>query len=170
MGENIMLSIIKLYILVLLLTLALVSFAPFYLPHEEDAIAEGAFGLDQDSASPLQLIEQTTILPFSSIVHQNTPRKMQVVVTAYSPSECETDNDPLITASGKFVQEGFVANNLLPFGTRIRLPKIFPNRTFIVEDRMHWSRGEEYVDVLFFSREAALNFGAHYTEMEILED
>ena len=58
-------------------------------------------------------------------------------VTAYSSSPDETDNTPFITASGKTVRDGVVATNVLPFGTKIKIPSLFGDKIFTVEDRMH---------------------------------
>ena len=41
------------------------------------------------------------------------------VFTAYNALPEQTDDTPEITASGKRVKEGIVANNCLPFGTKI---------------------------------------------------
>ena len=66
------------------------------------------------------------------------------------------------------MREGVVACNFLPFGTKIRIPKLFGDEVFVVEDRMH-PRKKYQVDVWFPSREEALQFGAHLTYIEILE-
>jgi 3D (Asp-Asp-Asp) domain-containing protein len=141
---------------------------PLNMPQREKSTAEAFFGLNEGVSSNLQIVEQNTLLPLSTSFLSKPPKTVKVIVTAYSPSECETDDTPFITASGKYVQDGFVANNSLPFGTKVRLPKIFPNKTFVVQDRMHWSKSGYFVDIMMFSREKALEFGAQYTEMEIL--
>ncbi len=90
-------------------------------------------------------------------------------VTAYSSSLDETDDDPFITASGKFVQDGFVATNILPLGTKIKIPEIFGEKIFTVEDRMHW-RKQNVIDVWMDSKDKAIKFGAYYTKIIILEN
>lgn len=139
------------------------------LPPSVKINPEAVFGLNETEFLSPPVIEQTTFLPLSPIGQLKVLKKMNVLVTAYSPSVCETDDTPFITASGKYVQENFIANNSLPFGTKVRLPHIFPNKTFIVEDRMHWTRNGYYFDVLMFSRQKALEFGAKYTELEVLD-
>jgi len=92
---------------------------------------------------------------------------LKVVITAYSSTPGQTDSTPFITASGSYVQSGVVAANFLPFGTKIRLPEIFGDKIFTVEDRMH----EDYnnrVDIWFASKSDAINFGAKISEIEIL--
>jgi len=93
-----------------------------------------------------------------------------VIVTGYSSTEAETDNTPFITATGKYVFPGVAASNVLPIGTKFRLPDLFGDRIFIVEDRMH-SRydGKKWVDIWFAARDKALQFGKRFSKIEILE-
>ncbi|MCX6790664.1 MAG: 3D domain-containing protein, partial [Candidatus Gribaldobacteria bacterium] len=121
------------------------------------------------SFSGLAIVQQSTLLPTSTINHKQQVQKINVIATAYSPSIEETDDTPFITASGSVVREGIIANNLLPFGTKVRFPKLFPNKIFTVEDRMHWRLSGDNVDLFFFSKQDALNFGARYTIMEVLD-
>ncbi len=61
------------------------------------------------------------------------------VFTSYNPVPEQTDGDPFTMASGKKVFNGAVANNCLPFGTKIRTEL----GEFTVEDRMN-SRFTQY--------------------------
>ena len=90
-------------------------------------------------------------------------------ITAYSSTEEETDETPFITASGKKVKDGIIATNELPFGTKIMIPAIFGNKIFIVEDRMH-RRKAGYVDIWMPSKEEALKFGIHNSDLVVLEE
>ncbi len=92
----------------------------------------------------------------------------KVYVTAYSSSPEETDDTPFITASGKEVRDGIVASNFLTMGTKVRIPAIFGNKVFVVEDRMH-PRMTNVVDVWMPSKNEAKQFGRVYAEIEILE-
>ena len=105
--------------------------------------------------------------PFNDEVKQ--VRRVRVVVTAYSSTPWETDSNPYITASGNWVREGIVANNLLPFGTQVKIPELFGDKVFIVEDRMSWKKGNYHIDIWFPSHWEALNFGAKRTYIEVLE-
>ncbi len=96
-------------------------------------------------------------------------KKLQVIVTAYSSTVCQTDSDPFITAAGTWVRKGIVANNKYPFGTKIRIPEIFGDEVFVVEDRMHWRKGHYHVDVWFPEYLEAFNFGVKRTYIEVLE-
>jgi 3D (Asp-Asp-Asp) domain-containing protein len=100
---------------------------------------------------------------------EKEPIRIFAIVTAYSSTPWETDEDPHITASGKPVRDGIVANNLLPFGTKIKIPEIFGDKIFVVEDRMSWEKGNYQFDVWFGNYFEALKFGAKKTYVEILE-
>lgn len=73
-------------------------------------------------------------------------RVMRVEVSAYTSRPQETDSTPFITASGTHVRDGIVAANGLRFGTRIRIPELFGDKVFIVEDRMN-ARYPNHVDI-----------------------
>ena len=106
----------------------------------------------------------------SPYIPEKTVRAMKVVVTAYSSTPWETDEDPFITASGTWVRDGIIANNYLPLGTKIRIPQLFGDKVFVVEDRMHWTKSNYHIDIWFPSYQEALNFGAKNTYIEILEN
>ncbi len=93
----------------------------------------------------------------------------KVWVTAYSSSPDETDDTPFITASGKFAQDGFAATNMLPFGTKIKIPELYGDKIFIIEDRMH-ERKQNVVDIWMPSKEKAILFGSHYTDIIIINE
>lgn len=94
------------------------------------------------------------------------PVKMKVTVTGYSSTPDQTDDTPFITASGKRVRDGIVAANFLRFSTKIKIPELFGDKVFIVEDRMN-RRYYDRVDVWFPTRGEALRFGKH-TNVEII--
>jgi len=94
--------------------------------------------------------------------------KITVIVTAYSSTVCQTDNTPFITAANTNVRSGIVAANFLPFGTRIKMPELYGNQIFVVEDRMH-PRKSYQIDIWFPSYWQAKNFGVKNTYVEILE-
>lgn len=95
-------------------------------------------------------------------------RTVSVVVTAYSSTTWQTDDTPFTTASGTNVREGVVAANFLPIGTKIKLPDLYGDKIFVVEDRMH-PRQKYVVDIWFPSYSEALNFGAKYTKIQVIE-
>jgi len=93
----------------------------------------------------------------------------RVVVTAYSSSPYETDSSPYITASGDWVQDGIAAANFLSFGTKFKIPELFGDKIFVVQDRMH-PRKRYQIDIWFPLRSEALEFGAHYTYIELINE
>lgn len=90
-----------------------------------------------------------------------------IKVTAYSSTPDQTDDTPFITASGAFVRDGIVAANFLPFGTKVRIPEAFGEKTFVVEDRMKHNNS---LDIWFPTREEARAFGVKSLKMEILSN
>ena len=97
-----------------------------------------------------------------------------VRLTAYAPLDPEAEEgmcfsgNPMITASGSYVREGIVAANFLSFGTEIKIPSLFGDRVFVVEDRMS-SKYTNTVDVLVSSKQEAINFGIKRAYIEILK-
>lgn len=109
---------------------------------------------------------------FLSVSSPQTPEivaeTIRVVVTAYSSTPEQTDDTPFITAAGTQVRKGIVAANFLPMGTKIKLPDLYGNQVFVVEDRLHPSKNF-IVDIWFPDYWQALNFGAKRTYIEVLE-
>jgi len=81
--------------------------------------------------------------------------EMKGIFYAYTPRWQETDNSPLINASGHRVQLGDIANNCLPFGTKIKVGETI----YTVRDRMNSRYGCEYFDILFFDLDSAKMWG-----------
>ena len=99
-----------------------------------------------------------------------TVQKINAVITAYSSTSWETDDNPFITAAGTWVRDGIVANNYLSMGTKIRIPQIFGDKIFVVEDRMHWTKSNYHIDIWFPDYWEAKNFGVKITYIEVLEN
>ena len=85
-----------------------------------------------------------------------------VTVTAYTPTEEECDDTPLVTAFNKRVKAGTIAvsrdlekQHGWKEGDTINLQGI---GVFEVADRMH-QRWERKVDILFFDKSEAIEFG-----------
>ncbi len=90
-------------------------------------------------------------------------------ITAYASTPDETDNTPFITASGLHVRDGIVASNILPFGTKLELPRLFGSKIFTVEDRTA-PRFRETVDIWMATRRAAVDFGVEWTDVVIVSE
>ncbi|MFQ6049956.1 MAG: 3D domain-containing protein [Candidatus Paceibacterales bacterium] len=117
------------------------------------------------------IVQENTLFPSSNPANPppKVVKKLPVVITAYSSTPGQTDDNPYITAAGSWVRDGVVANNKYPFGTKIRFPEIYGDKIFVVEDRMSWKKGNYHFDIWFPSYREALNFGAKRTYIEILE-
>ena len=101
----------------------------------------------------------------------NPPVKkiMFLTITGYSSSYDETDDTPWLTAYNTLVRDGIVASNILPFGTKLKIPSLFGDKIFVVEDKMNPRYGEN-LDIWFPTKWEAKNFGIHYDVLvEILE-
>ena len=99
---------------------------------------------------------------------QKVVKTIKVVVTAYSSTPDQTDDTPDITASGKHVADGIIANNMLPFGTKIKIPKLYGNKIFVVQDRMNKRMSNYKIDIWMPDRASAINFGVKTVDIEIL--
>lgn len=99
----------------------------------------------------------------------NSCPKIEMTITAYSSTPEQTDSTPFITASGSSVKDGVVANNILPFGTKIKIPELYGEKIFEVTDRMHSRKGSDRLDIWFPSYKEALSFGVKKTSIEIVE-
>ena len=166
----------KIVILVILIGIGgLIGILPNLEPTKgaENGLAEVEF--EKISSEKLEgsliLLRENSLLPVSnpSDPENQIKGKIRVVVTGYSSTEDQTDSDPFITASGTWVRDGVIANNYLPMGTQIRIPELYGEKIFVVEDRMNWRKGDYHIDIWFSSYWEAKNFGAKSTYIEILE-
>ena len=96
------------------------------------------------------------------------PKTMKIVLTAYSSTPDQTDSTPFITASNSRVRDGVVAANFLAFGTKVKIPGIFGDKVFTVEDRMAKKHNDK-IDIWFSERYLAKNFGIKSADVIILE-
>ena len=115
-------------------------------------------------------IESNTIVQPKPVVTTHVVEKIKMVITAYSSTVEQTDSTPFITASGKRVADGIVANNLLPFGTKVRIPDLYGDKVFVVQDRMNKRKGDFHLDIWMPTYQKAKNFGAEVAYIEVLQD
>ena len=118
----------------------------------------------------ISMIGDNSILPIVSVPENKIKYQRNVIITAYSSTTWQTDSTPFITASGTYVKDGIIANNLLPFGTKVKIPEIYGDKIFIVEDRMHWRKSDYHIDIWFDTYNEAKEFGAQKTYMQVLEN
>lgn len=157
----------------LFLSLVMIVVLPILEPKtqsSETAIAQSLIPINGNSSSLLLTFQGNTLRSISEPIFSKKPIAIikNVIVTGYSSTIWETDDTPFITASGTWVHEGIVATNLLPFGAKIRIPEIYGDKVFEVEDRMH-SRNSYNVDIWFENHWQANNFGVARAKIEVLE-
>jgi 3D (Asp-Asp-Asp) domain-containing protein len=95
--------------------------------------------------------------------------KINAVVTAYNSTIGQCDDTPFVTAAGTPVRDGIIANNLLPFGTKVRIPSLFDDKIFVVEDRMNKRWDNNRFDIWFSDAKTAKLFGIQKVEIEVIE-
>lgn len=143
----------------------LLGFMPAIDAHSQDTDEEPSSIQER-----LVLVQTNTLLPVSSPAGpERVAKTMRLYVTGYSSTPEQTDDTPFITASGTHVRDGIVATNLLPFGTKIKIPELYGNKVFVVEDRMH-SRLQNHVDIWFAEYADAKSFGIKRASIVVLED
>lgn len=109
----------------------------------------------------------------ASAVTDHTPqaptvrRRMTLEVSAYNSEAAQTDDSPFIMANGGHVHDGAVATNILPFGTRVKIPKYFGDKVFVVEDRMN-KRYQNHLDIWMEKKADALRFGRRTVVVEVI--
>lgn len=140
--------------------------------HVSTAHAAGAISDVPDVIPTVQAVT-TSVLEGTLPIAPEKPktlRVLQTAMTAYSSSPRETDGSPFVTATGACVQDGIVAANFLPFGTKFRMPELFGDKIFEVQDRMN-SRYNIRVDVWMTSQKDAIQFGLkRNVKIEIIEN
>jgi len=162
-GRNVLIGVVLVGILI--------GLTPVFEPKSQEVQAGLVKVLVSEDLEGLNLIEGNSLVAISNPLNPAPPivRKIKVIVTAYSSSPWETDGDPYITAAGTWVRDGIIANNYLPFGTKVRIPELYGDKIFVVEDRMSWKKGNYHIDIWFPSYWEAKSFGAKTTHIEILE-
>lgn len=103
------------------------------------------------------------------LMRKDKPDKViKAVITSYTSTPDQTDDTPFIAASGKRVHDGMIAANGLPFGTKIKIPSVYGDKIFIVEDRMNSRYGFGRFDVWLDTTKAeARKFGVKRVQVEI---
>ncbi len=97
------------------------------------------------------------------------PNKVvMTVLSAYSSTPGQTDDDPFVAASGKRVYDGMVAANWLPMGTKIKIPSLYGEKVFTVDDRMNPRYGYGRIDIWLNAPYAeARKFGVKRAVVEV---
>ena len=90
--------------------------------------------------------------------------EVQGIITMYNSVPEQTDSTPFITASGEKTREGIVANNCLPFGSKV----FIGDKTYEVQDRMNSRYSCERFDIWSSSVEKARSHGTQTKKAVVL--
>jgi len=144
---------------------SLVIVAGLFFPHLIIADTAGA------DSQVIAKIETLTSCPIHKDLYGVKKVIKRAVITAYTDHPALTDDRPREAASGKEVFDGMVATNIFPFGTRIKIPEVYGDKIFFVEDRMNRKyNGKPHFDVFLPTYDEAKQFGAKFTQVVILQD
>ncbi|MDO8626429.1 MAG: hypothetical protein Q7K39_03150 [Candidatus Magasanikbacteria bacterium] len=94
------------------------------------------------------------------------------VITAYTSTPDQTDDTPFHGARGTHVYDGMIAVNGLPFDTKIKIPALYGDKIFTVDDRMNrryscrknHCRADIWLDT---TKSEARKFGVKRVDIEI---
>lgn len=132
--------------------------------------AQGLSGWQTTAVTYSDSVMESPALVAHTVTHAVIePQIFDVWVTAYSSRPQETDDTPFITASGTYVRDGVAAANFLPIGTKFRIPEVFGDKIFTVEDRMNPRYNDvQIVDIWFEDHIDAISFGKKSAKIELL--
>jgi 3D (Asp-Asp-Asp) domain-containing protein len=124
---------------------------------------------DSDTVALIVASMQNETKPFGTfpVAEEAEARETYTVpVTAYSSTVDQCDDDPFITANGDWVYDGGIAANFLPFGTKVRIPELYGDKVFTVNDRMN-KRYYYRADIWMTTRQEAIDFGIKTVTIEV---
>lgn len=163
------------------LLIALVAFAAQAIMPQAALAADSAVNAADSGVKYLALADMSTInflaqRVLSSVKAADPDLKvvktMTVTATAYTSAVNETDDTPCITANGYDLceanEENVIAANFLKFGTKVRIPDVFGDQIFTVQDRMN-ARYTTRIDVWTTTKAKAFAFGKRTVEIEVVE-
>jgi 3D (Asp-Asp-Asp) domain-containing protein len=144
----------------------------YSLLHYSDQLLE--IGLTRSADDRLMILGGNTLIqssnPLTSVKtgpHCSSQSRF-AVITAYSSSLDETDGSPFVTAAGTKTRDGVIAANFLKFGTRVKIPALYGEKIFVVEDRMaEYNNGR--IDIWMPSKSLAIQFGTRRAEIVVLD-
>ncbi|MFH1759412.1 MAG: hypothetical protein ABH822_02535 [Patescibacteria group bacterium] len=97
---------------------------------------------------------------------------MTVVATAYSSTPDQTDETPFLTAANTSTRDGVIAANFLNFHTKVKIPELYGDKIFVVEDRMNKRYNQSVplrIDIWLPNRQLAKSFGIKKVEIVIVD-
>ncbi len=125
--------------------------------------------LPKDSQNDFSLMETAEgKLVYTTDSALKPHKVVRAILTAYSSTPDQTDSDPFTAASGKRVYDGMVAANWLPFGTKIKIPSLYGEKIFTVDDRMNARYGYGRMDIWMNGERKTINaFGVKKVDIEV---
>lgn len=148
------------------LTLVALPTAQVAFPAEEEpaAYVEQRITITSEKNHLITTGEDALVSDNSPVIFKNIGH---MKITAYSSTPDQTDDSPFIMASGKHVYDGAVAANFLPLGTKVKMPDLYGDKVFTVEDRMH-PRFSDRMDIWMATRSEASRFGLRRARIEVV--
>jgi len=108
---------------------------------------------------------KSVLYPAITTTTKSKPLAIQAIVYGYNSLPNQTDGTPFITASQQRTRDGIVANNCLPFGTKV----IIDDKTYEVQDRMNKRYGCNIYDIWFPEYRQAIDWGKRHKQVIIIE-
>jgi len=131
--------------------------APVYAPNDYIGVESTIIG---------HAVLASSIIDYAP-VEQTVRQRLYLEVSAYNSEVGQTDDSPWIGAWGTHMRDGVVATNILPFGTRVKIPAYYGDKIFVVEDRMN-KRYQNHLDIWMAEKTDALSFGRRGTYVEVI--
>lgn len=156
--------------ILLLLLMSMVTFGSVEVKADQNPVSNDLWLIENSPTVGTTTIMTGVDLNLAhGILRSGTPdKKIKAVITAYTSTPDQTDSDPFTAASGKRVYDGMIAANGLPFGTKIKIPSLYGDKVFTVDDRMNSRYGFGRMDIWFDSSKGeAMKFGVKRVEVEI---
>jgi len=134
----------------------------------QPVLAKNIFDHGIFSAKTEQVLSQSTEDRMFYPTNTAPDKIVAGVITAYSSTVDQCDSDPFIAASGKRVYDGMIAANFLPLGTKVKIPSLYGDKIFTVDDRMNARYGYGRMDIWMDAPRSVVNaFGVKRVDVEI---
>ena len=114
------------------------------------------------------MLAEILMLCSSQFISCDTPKiqTREVILTAYNSEVGQTDDTPFQTASGKQVNEKYVAMNGVKFGTHI----LYNGQEYEVQDRKNSRYDSGWVDLWKKTKAEAKQFGVKKAKIVLYEN
>jgi 3D (Asp-Asp-Asp) domain-containing protein len=134
---------------------------------KQASLIEGAKNEQLIQANESLLIA-SSVVEVAKVAKEKPDKVVNVVMTAYTSTPDQTDDSPFIAASGKHVYDGMLAANWLPMGTKVKIPELYGDKIFTVDDRMNKRYGYGRMDIWLDATKAeARQFGVKRLTVEV---